>query len=141
MKKLLFTLLWISFSAMLYSQVPDTILPSNYERNICLDNSGNDYQKSVDYFIDVIKKDSADLEAYYNLGMSYYKLLNFPEAVAIYSQLIDKDSCFNYALENRAICKYFLKDIEGACLDFKKALQCSYPNMSGIKEEYEKLCK
>jgi len=141
MKKLLLPLFGIFISSILYSQVQDTTLSSKYARNICIDNSKHDYQESVDYFIEVIKKDSTDLEAYYNLGMSYYKLLDFKRAIATYDQLVEKDSCFNYALHNRALCKFFLKDRDGACYDFKRALQCSYPDMSGTKEEYERFCK
>lgn len=141
MKKLLLSFFGIIISSLLYSQVQDTTLSSKYAKNICFDNSKEDHQKSVDYFIEVTKKDSTDLEAYYNLGMSYYKLLDFNKAIVTYDQLIEKNPCFNYALHNRALCKFFLKDKEGACKDFQKALQCDYPDMSGTKEEYEKVCK
>lgn len=141
MKQLILPFFGIFISSILYSQVQDTTLSSKYAKNICFDDSREDYQKSVDYFIEVTKKDSTDLEAYYNLGMSYYKLLDFNKAIATYDQLIGKKPCYNYALHNRALCKFFLKDKEGACKDFKKALQCNYPDMSGTKEENEKVCK
>lgn len=141
MKKLLLTLLCIFTYTLIYSQVQDTTLSTKYARSICLDTSREDCQESVNYFMEVIKEDSTDLEAYYNLGMSYYKLLDFEKSIAVYDQLIEKDFCFNYALYNRALCKFFLKNTEGACKDFKKALQCDYPDMSGIKEEFEKFCK
>ena len=141
MRKLLLLFFGIFISSIHYSQVQDTTLSSKYANDICSDNSKKDYQKSVDYFIEITKKDPADLEAYYNLGMSYYKLLEFNKAVATYDQLIERNPCFNYALHNRALCKFFLKDKEGACIDFKKALQCDYRDMSGTKKEYEKICK
>lgn len=141
MNKVILLLSGILMTLNLFSQDQDSSLISKYDRNICLDETKDDYQKSVLYFRGIIAKDSADLEAYYNLGMSYYKSLDFLKAIEIYDQLIEKDSCFNYALHNRAICKFFLKDRDGACKDFERALQCSYPNMSGTKKEYERFCK
>lgn len=141
MKKLLLTLLWIFISTILYSQDQDSLSISKYDRNICFDETKEGYQESVLYYKEIIAKYPNELEAYSNLGMSYYKLLNFPRAIEIFDQLIEKDSCFNYALHNRALCKFFLKDKDGACKDFESALQCSYPDMSSTKKEYERFCK
>ncbi len=140
-KYFLFLILNIGISPFMLAQTQDTTLTEKHERNICYDEISSDYQKSVVYYTDIVKSDSNDLEAYYNLGMSYYKLLNFDSAIIVFDKLILMDSCYNYALYNRALCKFFLKDKEGACEDLKRALRCPYPDTTMTKEYYDKYCK
>ena len=140
-KYFLFLTLNIGISPIMFAQTQDTTLTQKHERNICYDETRSDYQKSIAYFTDIIKRDPNDPEAYYNLGMSYYKLLNFDSAIIVFDKLILMDSCYNYALFNRALCKFFLKDKDGACDDFRRALQCTYPDTTTTKEYYDKYCK
>ncbi|NOY37668.1 MAG: tetratricopeptide repeat protein [Chlorobi bacterium] len=143
MKRLMFifSCLWVFTLPVLYSQVQDTTFSNKYKRDISADRSMEDYQKSAEYFLEVLKKDTNDLEAYYKLGMSYYKLSDYKGAIATYDRLVEKDYCFNYALTNRAVCKFFLQDRDGACQDIIKALTCNYPDMSSTREDYELFCK
>ncbi|MCK4344022.1 MAG: tetratricopeptide repeat protein [Bacteroidales bacterium] len=141
-KRAILSVLLLIFCINIFSQKLDSTKISKYEREICFDETKEDYQKSIVYFQEVISSDSTDLEAYYNLGMSYYKLIDFEKSIEVFDQLIEKDPCFNYALHNRGLCKFFLKDREGACKDFKLALQCDYQtNMDEIKNTYERFCK
>lgn len=105
------------------------------ERNICFDVTKEDFQKSIFYFEKLLEKDSLNLETRYNLAMSYYKLVNedgYKKSIIQWNFLIGQDSCYNYALINRSLCKYFTKDLAGACLDIKKAKNCNYPDKSDI---------
>ncbi len=142
MKKACF-LLFLSFISLppILAQTLDTTGVEKHKRNICYDQTRSDIQKSVRYFSEVIESDSNDLEAYYNLGMSYYKLLAFDSAILVFDKLIALDSCYNYALFNRALCKFFQKDKTGACEDFKRAMQCPYPDTTDARAYFEKYCK
>ena len=143
MRKIAFLFSLVILTLSLNTQAQNFPLTSKYDRNICFDDSKEGYQESVKYFTKIIAEFPDDTSAYYNIGMSYYKLLDFPKAIEYFSQLIEIDSCYSGAFYNRAICKIFTKDSVGACNDFEKALRCD--NTDGvetmIKQEYDKFCK
>jgi len=126
-----------------YSQT-NTNSDTTAERNICFDVTKEDFQKSISYFEKMIEKGSLNLETRYNLAMSYYKLVNetdYKKSILHWDFIIGKDSCYNYALINRALCKYFTKDLAGACFDIKKAKNCNYPDKSDIEGYTNLFCK
>ena len=74
--------------------------------------------------------------------MAYYKLNNFDSALIIFDQLINKDSCFAYALTNRATIKTFLNDKEGACNDYSRAFSCEYGiTDKDLRIDFQNNCK
>ncbi|MFZ4543622.1 MAG: hypothetical protein ACOYOA_06205 [Saprospiraceae bacterium] len=102
-----------------------------FERSSCQDTTIAEAIKSAIYFSTVIAKDSLDLHARYNLAMTYYRLsqidkTNFNESIKQWDFIINKNPCYPGALSNRGLCKYFLKDIEGACKDFQQGGKCNY---------------
>lgn len=126
------------------AQFIDTTVSSQYERDICQDNGKDDIQKSIDYYSTYTKENQEDLQAFYNLAFSYYKLadsLSWEKSIIVWDYIINKESCFNYALHNRGLCKFLLKNAEGACDDFRKALRYEYPNMDETKKTYHQLCE
>lgn len=144
MTKTIFTLLVVISSVSLRAQSIDTTNIPKYERETCFDKSKEDYQKSIDYYSAYTKENPEDLEAFYNLAMSHYKMVdstNWEKSIIVWNYIISKEPCFNYALHNRGLCKFFLKNTQGACSDLKKALQCEYPVMEETEKTYVDLCK
>ncbi len=79
-------------------------------------------KKSIQSIKEHLNNSPEDLMAYYNLGMSYYKLLQFDTAKLYFDTLISLQPNFNGAYSNRGICKLFLNDQKGACFDFEKSV-------------------
>lgn len=79
-------------------------------------------QQSIQATKVYLKNNPNDLMAYYNIGMSYYKLMHLDTAVFYFDTLISLKPSFSGAYSNRGLCKLFLKDQKGACSDFGKSV-------------------
>ena len=115
MKRILFTLLILSFSKLSFGQ--DT-LP-----NICTDNSIEGINKAIDFYKKRLEKDCNDQRAYYVLGMCHYRLIDLKTAIQYFDQLIALNPKYEAAYSNRGLCKMFLKDRVGACADFAQSIK------------------
>jgi len=95
-------------------------------KKTCTYNCSVDTISELQYSIPVIKahltSNPKDLMAYYSLGMSYYKLMQLDTAILYFDTLISLKPDFNGAYSNRGLCKLFLEDQKGACLDFEKSV-------------------
>jgi tetratricopeptide (TPR) repeat protein len=65
-------------------------------------------------------------EAYFDLGLAYKKNEKNDDAINSFSQTIEKNPKHELAFFERGLIKHKLNDIEGACADFKKALELGY---------------
>jgi len=112
-------------------------------RNICLNETVNDFKRSVQHFEKLIAQDSSDLDALHDLGMSYYKLRSYDKAITTFSLLIAKDECYLNPLSNRGLSKYLSGDKVGACEDLAQALKCKMKSKQrkSEKNQIAELCK
>jgi hypothetical protein len=112
-------------------------------RNFCKVESIEDCKASIKYCLNKIKSDSMDLNARYHLALSY-SLLNdsiaMQQSLFHWNFLLQKDSCYNYALFNRGLCRYFFQDTSGMCQDLKWAKLCKYPDNSDIEIYLKDYC-
>ncbi len=102
-----------------------TLSCQSYKKS-CVHNCGIGTTQELQQSIPVIQAHLAnnpkDLTAFYSLAMSYYKLHHFDTAIQYYDTLISLKPNFNGAYSNRGICKLFLGDQQGACLDFENSV-------------------
>ena len=81
-----------------------------------------DIRKQINYYRNQIKQNPTDDVAYNGLGMCYYRLFEFKNAIAVYDTLIKMNPKYDGAYANRGICKLFSKDKDGAGQDFKSSV-------------------
>ena len=91
--------------------------------NICTDNTVEGINTSIDFYKKRLEKNANDQRALYCVGLSYYKLIQIKLAIDYFDQLICINPKYSGALSNRGMCKYFLKDIAGACQDFEQSIK------------------
>lgn len=113
---ILFTVLIASITSM-YGQ--DNL---NSLKPICKDSTISDIRESISYYKGRLSIDSLDQISYYRLGMCYYKLKNFPEAIDFFDKLIDLNPKYPMALSNRGLCKLFINQTESAINDFTQSV-------------------
>lgn len=138
-KLLIISFLLVSSSVTLIAQEKEQ--KNKYDRDYCADLSSGNIDLTLQYFKEVVNKDTSDLEALYTLGMCYWVKQQTDSAIIIYNSLIEKDFCYDYALINRAIANYVSGNKEEACMDYKAAMKCGYKITSTMRKEYKKMCK
>lgn len=131
-------------TSILIAQKPQKVLKSKKaDRNFCKVETIEDCKEAVNYCLNNLKTDSLNLDLRYHLALSY-SLLNdtiaMQQSLFQWNFLIKKDSCYNYALFNRALCRYFFQDTIGMCLDLKQAKLCKYPDKSDIDVYFKEFC-
>lgn len=94
----------------------------NEERSLCSDKTPEDYEKSILYFSQKLLADSSDFSAYYNIGMSYYKLLNYSKALEYFDLLINLNPDYPGAFANRGIIRLLKNQKAEACYDFRQSI-------------------
>ena len=92
-------------------------------RNICTDNTIEGINTSIDFYKKRLEKNTNDQRSLYCVGMSYYKLIQLKLAIDYFDQLICLNPKYTGALSSRGMCKYFLKDMTGACQDFEQSIK------------------
>lgn len=129
----------------LFILLTSTLCLAQFEnsRNICLDETVDDFKLSVEHFEKLIAQDSSDLNALHGLGMSYYKLKAYDKAITTFSLLIARDECYLSPLNNRGLSKYLSGDKVGACEDLAKSLHCKMKSKQkkSAKNQFAELCK
>jgi len=146
MKALLMTagILLLSLNFLMAQKLPGTHQSKKEIRNFCKDENIEDCKASIKYCLNKIATDSMDLDARYHLAMSY-SLLNdsiaMQQSLLHWNFILQKDSCYNYALFNRGLCRYYFQDTNGMCQDLKRAKLCKYPDKSDIDEYLKEYCK
>ncbi len=111
-----------------------------YDNNACRELTKEEIKDSIEVYKLTLEGDPTNTTILYRLGMSYYSLHDFQNALTVFNSLIEIDACYSYAFNNRAHCKIWLKDKQGACQDFEHSLNCDSSD-SYIKQEYERLCE
>ena len=131
------------FFLILFSATIGSAQTDRESRNICLDETADDYQKSVQHFEFRLAQDSSDLDAYHGLGMSLYSLKEFNKAIPIFTLQIERDECYLAPLNNRGISRFLIGDKEGACEDLAQSLNCKMKSKEkkSIKKQFAELCR
>jgi len=65
---------------------------------------------------------------YYNIGLSYYNLDKYPDAIASYDKAIELNPRFAQAYDSRGRSKGVTKDYKGALSDFTMAIDLDPQN-------------
>jgi tetratricopeptide (TPR) repeat protein len=92
-------------------------------RMICTDHTPEGIKTSIDFYKKRLDTNGNDQQALYNVGLSYFKLNQQKAAIAYFDTLIYLNPKYSGAMSSRGICKYFLKDIAGACEDFEQSIK------------------
>ncbi len=81
-----------------------------------------DFQTAISYFELSLLYLTTDAQAWYNLGLCYYNLEAYEEAVLNFDQAVSLDPAFSEAYNQRAICKALQGNYEASLPDFQKAI-------------------
>ncbi len=101
---------------------------------LALNNRGNTHYALGNYleaerdFRKVIELDSNYAYAHNNLAGALIKQERFDEAIASASKAIDLDADYGFAYLNRGIAREMIRDIPGACSDWKTAEEMGVKN-------------
>ena len=120
------------------------LIRKNPEEPVSYNNLGNkedmvgNHEKAIEYYNKALSINDNYAEAFYNRGLSYYKLKDFDKAHTDFDKAIQINPNFSKAFNNRGTAKYFLNDPKGACNDWRKALALGYIE---AKENIQEFCK
>jgi protein O-mannosyl-transferase len=81
------------------------------------------WKNSESLFRDVINKYPRSYFGYYYTAFALYEDGKYKEALPLFDQSIEYNADNNDAWNNRANCKYFLKDYDGAFKDYNEAIR------------------
>lgn len=73
--------------------------------------------------------------------MCYFVKQQADSSIIVFTKLIEKDYCYDYALINLALAKYYSGQKDEGCIDYKAAMKCGYKIDSDTKNEYKSMCK
>ena len=73
---------------------------------------------------------------YYNSGLKKHQNGDYYGAISEYTKSIELDPNFSYAYFNRGIAKEILKDLNGACLDYRIAARMGHAYAKEIVNDY-----
>lgn len=95
-----------------------------------INNSRQKYSRAVEDYTSAIEINPSDLlyRCYLGRGVSYFKLLEFDEALADLTTSIQQNDTVASAYYTRAMVHYEIKDYDSAVKDFKKSLDYSEGN-------------
>jgi tetratricopeptide (TPR) repeat protein len=100
-------------------------------------------EKALSEYHQYIIEGYGDPEIYTITGIIYGKMGNIENSINCFSQAIESDSTYTYALYNRAYAKYISFDYAGALIDCEKLLSIDsyYSNAQVLKSEIQKKLK
>lgn len=94
--------------------------------------------KVLKYLEKGLESDAEPFDAFVfnNFGFEFEELRDYKKAIKAYNRSIGLDVNYSFSYNNRANVKFKLKDFEGACRDWHKALEKGYVYKPEWKEEY-----
>ncbi|UTW62640.1 tetratricopeptide repeat protein [bacterium SCSIO 12741] len=85
-------------------------------------NAGH-YEKAIEFFKKSVGYDSTYTKAYFNMGLSYFKLRRFNESIQSFERVLELDSTVNEAHYYIPFCYYYWGDMEKAKGAYREAIQ------------------
>lgn len=95
-------------------------------RSTCSENTQSEIQNSVKRYSNKTERRPGDQDAWYKLGMGYYKLGAYAQADQAFSSLLTLNQELPAAYVSRGICRLVQRDSIGACADFAAAVRLKY---------------
>lgn len=126
----------------------DSMRASHYYANMSLsycrignlDESYENYKQALDFECGFNFTSSNDFDeiasAYYNRGTMIAKLEDYIRAIQDFDISIEINPLFAEAYYNRGLAKYYLDDMTGACLDWRKAGELGNYDASDLIKEH-----